>query len=122
MFSPGLSNSDTIGNAILGSAITLAFEAADLFEFNSYSDEPDSRLFDAIAIDKNSRSDSFLFKQQSDSFIELALSSETEKRAEIDAKYLLISNERIGSDPGASQILNDDCIYRMANQKDIFEF
>ena len=122
VFSPGLSNSDTIGNAILGSAITLAFEAADLFEFNSYSDEPDSRLFDAIAIDKNSRSDSVLFKQQSDSFIELALSSETEKRAEIDAKYLLISNERIGSDPGASQILNDDCIYRMANQKDIFEF
>lgn len=121
-FSPGLFDSDTIGNAILGSAITLAFEAAVLFEFDSYSDNSDFRLFDAITIDMNSRSDSVLFKQQSDSFIELALSSETEKRAEKDAKYLLISNERIGSDPGASQILNDDCIYRMANQKDIFEF
>ena len=122
VFSSGLSDSNTIGNAILGSAITLAFEAAALFEFNSYSDEPDSRLFDAIAIDKNSRSDSVLFKQQSDSFIELALSSETEKWAEKDAKYLLISDERIDSDPGDSQILNDDCIYRMANHKDIFQF
>ena len=122
-FSSGLSDSNTFGNAILSSAITLAFEAAVLFEFDSYSDNLDFRLFDAITIDKNSRSDSVQFKPQSGSFIELAyLSSETEKWAEKDAKYLLISEERIDSDPGASQIKDDDCIYRMANHNDIFEF
>lgn len=123
VFSPGLSNSDTIGNAILGSAITLAFEAAAQFEFASYSDDPDSRLFDAIAIDKNSLSDRVQFKQQSSSFIELAfLSGNAENLAKQDAKDLLISDERTDCAPDAMRFLDDDCIYRMANSKDIFEF
>ena len=121
-FSPGLSNSDTIGNAILGSAITLAFGTAALFEFDSRSDDPDSRLFDAITIDKNSRSDSVQFKPQSGAFLKLAyLGGDADKLPKKGA-ILLISDERTDRDPGASPNLNDDCIYRMANQKDIFEF
>ena len=122
-FSPRLSDSNTFGNEILGSAIALAFEAAALFEFDSYSDDLESRLFDAITIDKNSRSDSVQFKPQSGSFIELAsLSSDAEKRTEKDSKYLLISNERTDRDSGALQIKDDDCIYRMADHKDVIEF
>ena len=121
-FSPGLSDSDTIGNAILGSAITLAFEAAALFEFDSCSDDSDSKLFDAIAIDNNSLSDSVQFKSQSGAFIELAfLSGDTEKLAKKGAEYLQISDERTDRDSGASQILDDDCIYRLTNYKDIIE-
>lgn len=119
-FSPGLSDSGTIGEAILKSPIILESGSTILFEFGSYSGSDSNH--DVLTIDKNARNDSVQFKPQTDSFIELNfLAGAAEQWAEKGAKYLLVADERIGPNPGASQIIDGDYTYLLANYLNMFE-
>ncbi len=120
VFSPGLSDSGTIGEAILKSPIVLESGSTVLFEFGSYSGSDSNH--DVLTIDKNARNDSVQFKPQTGSFIELDfLAGDAEQWAEKGAKYLLIADERIGPNPGASQIVTDDYTYLLRNYPELFE-
>ncbi len=122
VFSPGLSDTGTIGSMIISSALNLEEGSTTLFEFGSYSENPDSRSYDTIEFDSSVYYEKIKFNTQEGALIKLAfLSGAAEDWAEKGAKYLIIADRRDPSRQDGSNIIDDDYTFLLGNYTNLFE-